>query len=149
MKTQLLGPPLVALAGLILVADVSPAQPGRGGRGGRGGTTNVWNFLAEKYDKNKDGKIAKDEYDRGAETFERLDRNEDGVLTRQDWEGVSGPFGGGPGQRPGDGLRGVAPEKGAPAPDFKLSHITDPAKTVSLSSFAGKKPVALIFGSCT
>ncbi len=41
-----------------------------------------------------------------------------------------------------------APKAGAPAPDFEL---TDPAgeKTVRLSSFRGKSPVVLIFGSFT
>lgn len=125
----------------------APLGGGRGGPGG--GQAKVWEFLANKYDKNKDGKLTENEYDRGAETFARLDRNEDGVLTPEDWVGVKGPFGSGEGQRPGDGLKGVAPKQGEPAPDFELSYVAEPEKTVSLSSFAGKKPVALIFGSCT
>lgn len=41
-----------------------------------------------------------------------------------------------------------APKAGTPAPDFEL---TDPSgeKTVRLSSFKGKAPVVLIFGSYT
>ena len=38
---------------------------------------------------------------------------------------------------------------GKKAPDFDLPTIKDPKKTIKLSSFAGKKPVALIFGSYT
>ena len=150
MKTQLAFSRLAfaALTGMTLMANVSQAQPGRGGRPG-GGSASVWKYLAEQHDKNKDGKITKDEYNRGEDTFARLDRTEDGVLTAEDLAGRSGPFGSGPGQRPGDGLRGVAPIVGMVAPDFELTRITERSKTVKLSSFAGKKPVALIFGSCT
>ena len=41
------------------------------------------------------------------------------------------------------------PKRGEPAPDFELSHVDDPHKVVRLSDFAGKKPVALLFGSYT
>lgn len=140
---------LVALTSVILTVNAAQAQPGRGARASRGGNSNVWKYLAEKHDKNRDGKITKDEYTRADDTFARLDRNEDGILTPADWSGRSGPFGRGPGQRPGDGLRGTAPKKGAVAPDFELSQVTEPSKVVKLSSFAGVKPVALIFGSCT
>jgi hypothetical protein len=142
-QLRYVAPPVLAIASILLVANVSQAQPGRGG------TAKVWEFLVQKHDKNKDGKIAKNEYERGAKTFARLDRNEDGFLTQEDWAGVTGPFGRGPGQRPGDGRRGVAPKVGEQAPDFELSYIKEPDKTVRLSSFVGKKPVALIFGSCT
>ncbi|HMK31868.1 MAG TPA: hypothetical protein VK473_19445 [Terriglobales bacterium] len=37
---------------------------------------------------------------------------------------------------------------GAPAPDFEL-HTLDKAAQVQLSSFRGKKPVVLVFGSYT
>jgi len=47
-----------------------------------------------------------------------------------------GDFGGGPGV-------------GQAAPDFKLKSLADPKKEVQLSSFKGKKPVVLIFGSYT
>ena len=55
---------------------------------------------------------------------------------------------GGPGiggGRPGIG-GGIA--EGKLAPDFKLKTV-DGKREVTLSSFAGKKPVALIFGSYT
>ncbi len=38
---------------------------------------------------------------------------------------------------------------GEQAPDFELPMVKSPKKTIKLSSFAGKKPVALIFGSYT
>ena len=54
--------------------------------------------------------------------------------------------------RGGRGRRGErAPDRlktGDPAPDFKLKTV-DGKKTVRLSGFRGKKPVALIFGSYT
>jgi len=46
------------------------------------------------------------------------------------------------------GLDQLAPKKGDMAPDFTLFDITG-AKSVTLSDFRGKKPVALIFGSYT
>lgn len=42
-----------------------------------------------------------------------------------------------------------APKVGDKAPDFKLKTLGDPDKEVKLSSFAGKAPVVLIFGSYT
>ena len=42
----------------------------------------------------------------------------------------------------------LAPKLGDIAPDFELTDVTG-TKTVRLSDFQGKKPVALIFGSFT
>jgi hypothetical protein len=42
-----------------------------------------------------------------------------------------------------------APGVGDDAPDFQLPLLGNPARTVTLSSFRGRKPVALIFGSFT
>ena len=140
----LLGSSIAVLAGVLLMVHTSWAQPGRGVQRG---AASVWKYLTEKYDKNDDGRITKDEYDRSADTFSRLDRDRDGVLTRQDWQRAVKPLQ--RGQRPGGGRRGVAPRVGMPAPDFELTEIRDASKTVKLSSFAGEKPVALIFGSCT
>ena len=107
------------------------------------GRDRAWRFLADKYDTDKDGRLTKDEYDRGEETFERLDRNKDGVLTADDWKGARGR------RRPGSATRGEAPTVGKRAPDFELAYVKEPDRTVRLSSFVGKQPVALIFGSCT
>jgi Ca2+-binding EF-hand superfamily protein len=211
---------------------------------GRGSGEDVWKALATKYDRNKDGRISTEEYSRGKEKFQALDRNADGALTasdfvRQDPSGGIGPMfanrlvraadtdGSGdvtsaewktflaslevdeagvidaaklrsrlpmPGRggrqmpsrmlqaidRDSDGKlelvdlealfvsldrnksgvieaselggrreRGTAPARGDLAPDFELAYARDTAKTVRLSSFAGKRPVALIFGSYT
>lgn len=224
----------VLLLGLLLTG-VAMAQ-------GRGGDR--WPFFAERYDKDKDGAISAQEYGRGAETFRRLDANNDGQLTQADFAGDSqGRRRGGQGRgaRNGNLQRGrllargldrdrsgdiskaewtkllkLLPDegefaekrlheygisrrtsgrlmtlfdlsgdgkvtrkevellhgnfdanqdgvlskaelssaartasKGQRAPDFDLPTLTDTKKTVKLSSFAGKKPVALIFGSYT
>ena len=42
----------------------------------------------------------------------------------------------------------LAPEVGSDAPDFKLPRLSN-VEQVQLSSFSGRKPVALIFGSYT
>jgi hypothetical protein len=143
MNTQLrvVAVSVVAIAGMMLTADTLQAQRRRGGQG----NAKIWEFLANKYDKNMDGELSQDEYDRGAETFTRLDRNKDGVLTKDDWDEARDSRGRGPGRRPS----GVAPRVGDRAPDFELAFVNEPQKTVRLSSFVGKKPVALIFGSCT
>ncbi len=49
----------------------------------------------------------------------------------------------------GNGGRGSSIVVGQVAPDFDLPKIHDAKETVKLSSFANKKPVALIFGSYT
>ncbi len=223
----------------------------------------AWDHLRKKHDKNDDKKITTAEYDRGEATFKRLDTNEDGVITADDftrsgrrgrgarprggnggagrmitrvadadrdnvvsaaeWKGfldglsisdggavdVEAMLGGGNGvermtgmldkdndgtltvsdlkahfkeldknndgelkgdeiarrRRPrgrdgaGRGSRDGSPQPGRPhpgtpqpgelAPDFNLPYASASKKTVQLSSFAGQKPVALIFGSYT
>ncbi len=42
-----------------------------------------------------------------------------------------------------------APNVGDVAPDFELPVLGDRARTVRLSGFRGKRPVALVFGSYT
>jgi hypothetical protein len=46
------------------------------------------------------------------------------------------------------GLDHLAPKAGDIAPDFTLQNIAG-TETITLSSFRGQKPVALIFGSYT
>ena len=158
---RFVGSLVVALASVMLTADVSQAQSRRGAndetptreagqqrsRQGRQ-SAQVWEFLAEKYDKNMDGELTEDEYDRGADTLARLDRNNDGVLTKDDWDNSDGQRQRGGGGRPG-GRGGEAPQVGDLAPDFELPYVEETTETVRLSSFAGEKPVALIFGSYT
>ncbi len=128
-----------ALLGLVvfsvtLIAAENHAFCQRGSRGGNG-----WDFVAKKYDKDNDGKVTAAEYTRGAEAFKTLDKNGDGSISSDDWSTARG------GRRD----RGTAPEVGQVAPDFTLTHVSDANQQATLSSFAGKKPVALIFGSCT
>ena len=100
-----LAAPLVAL---LVLAGLAPAAEGRsdvqGGKSlDRGGLAqddkppaNAWELLRQKHDGNKDGRISADEYDRGEDRFQRLDRNSDGVLTEDDFpEGGRGRRGGG------------------------------------------------------
>ena len=96
-----------------------------------------------KLDKNKDGKITKAEATGPfARMFSRVDANSDGVIDEAELKRMSSRFGGCRSASSG----GV--DEGKPAPDFQLKTV-DGKKEVKLSSFAGKKPVALIFGSYT
>ena len=149
MKPSFVIVPLVAVCGLWLVSQAEAQRPGgqggqrRGGqRGGR--SADVFKFLAEKYDADKDGKITAEEYDRSEENFTRFDTNKDGVLTAADWSSRTGRTRRGQPRGSSD-----APAVGEQAPDFTLTEIVDKTKEVKLSSFANDKPVALIFGSCT
>ena len=130
----------IAIFGLLVLVEEAGAQQ----RGGGG--PDVFSFLAEKYDMNFDGKLSRAEYDRSDENFKRFDTNKDGELTASDWSGGTGGRRGSGRQRNDDS---AAPKVGDQAPDFSLTHINDETKTVQLSSFAGSKPVALLFGSCT
>lgn len=108
-------------------------------RRGRGSGGGGWQFVAGKYDANKDGKVTAEEYTRGKKAFSSLDANSDGILDDKDWSSLTRSRGG----------SGTAPAVGDVAPNFSLTQIRDADKTVTLSDFAGKKPVALVFGSCT
>ena len=141
MKPSFVIVPLVAVCGLWLTSQAEAQRPG-GQRGGR--SADVFKFLTEKYDADKDGKITAEEYDRSEENFTRFDSNKDGVLTAADWSGRTGRSR--PSQPRG---KSDAPAVGEQAPDFTLTEISDETKEVQLSKFSGDKPVALIFGSCT
>ena len=45
----------------------------------------AWEMLRAHHDKNQDGKVSKEEYQRGGDKFQRLDRNKDGFLTEADF----------------------------------------------------------------
>jgi hypothetical protein len=115
----------------------------------------AWEFLAAKYDKNQDGVITRKEYDRDTEHWKLLDTDGNSKLDRKEFEArTKGPKKGGP-DKPKD-----PPKPGAVAPDFELD-VLPPGfdaeakqkdakpQRVKLSSFRGKRPVALIFGSYT
>ena len=124
----------------------------------------VWELLQQKYDADEDGRITPEEHGRGVEAFRNLDRDGDGAITRSD------TLSSGRGIRRREprrehGPRRVrieAPKEGDRAPDFELrlwvqekevkkgkGTRKEVSPKIRLSSFAGKKPVALIFGSYT
>lgn len=132
-------PTLLVLVSTIDTADAQRMNRGdRAGRGNRGRGESGWKFVSNKYDANKDGSVSLSEYTRGETAFKALDANSDGILNERDWQGRSR-------RKP----NGAAPSKGDVAPDFSLTSIKDADSKVTLSDFAGKKPVALLFGSCT
>jgi hypothetical protein len=128
---------------LLISPVVVMAQRGQGPqRGqGRGSSAEVWKALADKYDADKDNRVTVEEYPRGREKFESLDRNGDGVVSEEDFQMPAG--------RRGPRQPSQTPQSGDAAPDFELPRAEDETKTVRLSSFAGKRPVALVFGSYT
>ena len=153
--------------------EIRPEFGSRGGRGrggfGGSGRPDPAEMVARmmQNDKNKDGKLAKDEVDERMQgLITRADANKDGFVTKEELTKAfsEGGFGGrgGRGGRGGDGGRPQRPrgegerpgesaataEEGQLAPDFKLKSV-DGKREVQLSSFAGKRPVALIFGSYT
>lgn len=138
----------------------------------------VWEYLSGRYDANGDGKIAKDEYPRGATQFARLDKDKNGFIEEADSKQQNAR--GARGRGEGRGARGSeggkrpaeAPTEGSNAPDFELetlypmepkdadkdasggepvSKAEEPPtfERVKLSSWKGKKHVALVFGSYT
>jgi len=134
--------------------------------------TSRWEYLAQKYDANKDGQITAKEYGRDAETFSRLDADKSGAIEevelasggrrggRRGGSGERGERGGQRGERGGRDPRAslVAPKAGELAPGFALEEMIafgdqltklPQGKPVKLESFRGKRPVALIFGSYT
>lgn len=101
----------------------------------------TWDYLAEKYDADGDGKITEEEYGRDELHFKRLDVDKDGVIAQAELDerdrsargerggrrGRGGRFGGGRGGRGRErwsgeerSSRGVAPLEGSEAPDFDL-----------------------------
>lgn len=121
-----------------LIAILVSSEHCQAQRGHRRSSGNGWDFVAKKYDTNKDNVVSRAEYTRDDTAFELLDTTADGVLSADDWNAS---------RRPKRG--GTAPVVGDAAPDFSLTKVTAPAETLSLSGFNGQKPVALIFGSCT
>ena len=127
----------------------------------RGRGRNMADRMARMLDRDDDGQLELSDLQM---IFASLDGDEDGALSSDE---LGGSFGGPSGRRrPGDddgdrrggdrprGDRDRADSEGPPqagdtAPDFTLPFADDTKKTVSLSSFAGKRPVALIFGSYT
>ena len=87
MRPAWIGFPVVAT--LLLVAPTLVAQDNE-----PDGNESIWSFVQDKYDADGDGSVTRAEYDREDDTFLRLDSNDDGVLTTEDFES-SGAGGGG------------------------------------------------------
>lgn len=121
-----------------LLAAVAIGDQCHGQRKQRRNSKNGWDFVAEKYDTDGNGTVSRKEYTRSDSAFDLLDIDGDGMLSGDDWKGR---------QRRKSG--GQAPAAGDVAPNFSLTEVKDPTRTISLSNFAGQKPVALLFGSCT
>ena len=142
--------PLV-VAAAILTLPLIAQRPGQ--RPGRGLSATALVTLIKKYDKNHDGKVERSEYPRGDRGFANLDKDKNGVIEEKDASTgrTSGRRRGGR-SRNGDGDRPARPQPpkvGDVAPDFELPMLGMKGKKVKLSSFAGDRPVALIFGSYT
>lgn len=75
--------------------------------------------------------------------FAEVDGDGSGVIEAGEMRMRRG--GGGRGSASGDSV----PQPGSIAPDFELPYAKNEDTTVRLSSFAGKRPVALVFGSYT
>ena len=103
----------VAVAALVLTAAPSWAEEAAGGRmGGRGGH-NPGQML-QQMDTDGDGSVSKAEFVAGAEArFTKMDKNGDGVLTKDDMP--ARPEGGRRGGRRGGGEE-EAPPADAPPP---------------------------------
>jgi len=133
------------------LVELMPARRGRrggGGRAGRGGRRpgNMAEMIVRMLDRNDNDQLEATDLQ---EVFLELDADQDKQLGGD--ELGRGQRGRG-NRRGGRGDRPQAPEIGDPAPDFDLPFARSPEdleNTVRLSSYAGKKPVALIFGSYT
>jgi len=149
--------PLVLAASALLLQGAIAQRGGGRGRNRETPAADVWRFLVKKYDKNNNRKITWEEYKRDKVKFQRFDKDKNGFLSKEDFKAEDGARNAG--RRGGRGRARdrdpqkpdgpIAPRIGQKAPDFELPLAKSPKKTLKLSSFAGKKPVALIFGSYT
>jgi acetyl esterase/lipase len=76
-------------------STVSPEAASRDPRMNRDGRRPMpWQAVSRRFDKNDDGRVTKEEYDGPAQLFQRADRNRDGVLTREEYEALAPPSAG-------------------------------------------------------
>ena len=98
----------LALAGLVLAGCQSGSSPVTLGQVSApmeldDSVDSSWTYLANKYDVDGDGRITEQEYQREGGHYDRLDRNDDGVVTAADFER-------GPGRREGM-MRGMRAQR--------------------------------------
>lgn len=141
----------IAMA-LTLGPQIQPVFGQGGGRAGLNQEQMIDRMFAN--DKNSDGKLSSDEVSgRMATFFERLDTNQDGVVTREEAQARMAAGRGGQG-RSGQGRRGQGGNNpsgllvGQKAPDFTLKSLDGKSQT-ELAAIRAKKPVVLFFGSYT
>ncbi|MHC4079471.1 MAG: EF-hand domain-containing protein [Planctomycetota bacterium] len=125
-----LGLTTVGLGALCVLATDAVAQFDRGDR------TRVWPVLAERHDKNKDGKITADEYGRGEDKFRNWDSDGDGVLTKTDFVD-RGPAGGNRG-RGGERDRGRGGRQGGRRQRARGNRGTDISSNWILARFVAR-----------
>src|SRR5207253_7737941 len=75
--------------------DMPPQGPPPGGFGGGGQRMQMQLPEFKDLDKNKDGKISKDEWQGPPQFFDRLDANHDGVIDEAEWGAMRNRMGGG------------------------------------------------------
>lgn len=121
MRIRLRVPWVFALTAVLACSVSGWAQrPGgqqRPGGGPRGGFT--FDRLLERHDKNKDGKVTREEWQGPAQMFDQMDRNSDGVVVKDEFEARMrgrGGFGGPGGFRGGPGGSGGRPQPQGGAP---------------------------------
>jgi Cu/Ag efflux protein CusF len=111
--------------------------------------------LLQMLDRDRDGRLSRDELDQAESVVMKLDRDEDGLVDREEIARATGRRRGG-GGRPGEIITPAARgerydtslEVGDEAPDFTLPDLAG-KREVTLSSFRGKRPVVLVFTSFT
>ncbi len=117
----------------------------------------AWRFLHARYDRDRDGRIEREEYPRSADAFQRLDADGDGVVSAADfdprWDGVPRiAAAGGEAEDRWIGFQDFVhgeggPEVGEPAPPFRL--VATSGEELELAAFRDERPVVLVFGSYT
>jgi Ca2+-binding EF-hand superfamily protein len=133
--------------------DLLPSRRPGGGGGGERERGGIGGRMLEMLDRDGDEKVEVSDLE---PLFAEVDRDESGTADAAELQsrgfGGRGGGDGGPGGRDGGRGRGDGgglPQVGDAAPDFDLPFAKNENKTARLSSFAGKRPVALVFGSYT
>ncbi|NQU23303.1 MAG: EF-hand domain-containing protein [Candidatus Nealsonbacteria bacterium] len=118
MRMRLCIPFLLGLTAVVAWTATARAQPPGGPP--RGGFT--FDRVLERHDKNDDGKVTREEWQGPEEIFTRMDEDKDGVITKKEFESrMQGGGGFGPGRgRPGGSgtakkIEGPSIVKGKPA----------------------------------